>query len=93
MAKHVVSVSLGSSERDHVAEVELFGEAVTIERRGPTGGQRGHSADQLLDGKVDAFGLGGIDRYIYAGDAGIRCGKETALPAPPNARRSSTAAG
>ncbi|NLN29578.1 MAG: quinate 5-dehydrogenase [Firmicutes bacterium] len=68
MAKHVVSVSLGSSERDHVAEVELFGEAVTIERRGTDGSVK--EAIRLissLDGKVDAFGLGGIDRYIYAG--------------------------
>lgn len=68
MAKHVVSVSLGSSERDHVAEVELFGEALTIERRGTDGDV--NEAIRLigaLDGKVDAFGLGGIDRYIYAG--------------------------
>lgn len=68
MAKRVISISLGSSARDHIAEVELFGESVRIERRGTDGDVR--EAVRLikeLDGQVDAFGLGGIDRYIYAG--------------------------
>lgn len=68
MAKHVVSVSLGSSERDHIAEVELFGETITIERRGTDGDvKEAMRVISALDGKVDAFGLGGIDRYVYAG--------------------------
>lgn len=68
MAKHVISVSLGASARDHVAEVELLGETVRIERRGTDGDVK--AAIRLiteLDGRVDAFGLGGIDRYIWAG--------------------------
>lgn len=68
MAKRVLSVSLGSSARDHVAEVELFDELVTIERKGTDGDvKKAMALIAELDGKVDAFGLGGIDRYIYAG--------------------------
>lgn len=66
--KHVVSVSLGSRTRDHVAEVEVGGEVIRIERRGTDGDVK--AAIRLiaeLDGQVDAFGLGGIDRYVFAG--------------------------
>ncbi|MBC5828797.1 MAG: quinate 5-dehydrogenase [Candidatus Eremiobacteraeota bacterium] len=66
--KTVVSVSLGSSSRDHRAQVTLLGEAFDISRVGTDGKlevamQRLHD----LDGKVDAIGLGGIDVYLYAG--------------------------
>src|SRR5690606_35687464 len=66
--KHVVSVSIGSSRRDHRVELELLGERDCIERRGTDGDLR--RAAQLireLDGKVDAIGLGGMDLYIFAG--------------------------
>ena len=66
--KHVVSVSIGSSRRDHRVEMELLGERVCIERRG-TDGDLGRAAQLIreLDGKVDAIGLGGMDLYIFAG--------------------------
>ena len=60
--KRAVSVSLGSSKRDKAVEVELFGEQVSIERIGSDGDME--KAAQLfkeLDGKVDAFGVGGAD--------------------------------
>lgn len=60
--KRAVSVSLGSSKRDKAVEVELFGEQVSIERIGCDGDME--KAAQLykeLDGKVDAFGVGGAD--------------------------------
>ncbi|CDF59108.1 hypothetical protein [Thermobrachium celere] len=66
--KRVVSVSLGSSKRDHSVEVELLGEKFVIERVGTDGDKE--KAIQLireLDGKVDAFGMGGIDLYVYSG--------------------------
>ncbi|TDA70739.1 MAG: quinate 5-dehydrogenase [Clostridia bacterium] len=66
--KRVISISLGSSKRDHVAEVELLGETFHVERRGTDGDSR--RAEELireLDGKVDAFGLGGTDLYLVAG--------------------------
>lgn len=66
--KTVMSISLGSSKRDHVADTELLGETFHVERRGTDGDSR--RAEQLirgLDGKVDAFGLGGTDLYLVAG--------------------------
>lgn len=68
MAKRVVSVSLGSSRRDSVAEVEVLGERVVLERRGTDGDFQGALClIRELDGKVDAIGLGGIDLYLVAG--------------------------
>ncbi|GAA5336477.1 MULTISPECIES: quinate 5-dehydrogenase [Thermus] len=68
MAKRVVSVSLGSSRRDSVAEVELLGEKVLLERRGTDGDlERAVALIRELDGQVDAIGLGGIDLYLVAG--------------------------
>jgi hypothetical protein len=60
--KRAVSVSIGSSKRDKAVEVKLLGEKVRIERIGTDGDME--KAAQLfkeLDGKVDAFGLGGAD--------------------------------
>jgi len=66
--KTVVSVSLGSSSRDHHAQVELLGERFDISRVG-TDGKLDEAIRRVheLDGKVDAIGLGGIDVYLYAG--------------------------
>ncbi len=68
MAKRVVSVSLGSSRRDSVAEVEVLGEKILLERRGTDGDFQGALClIRELDGKVEAIGLGGIDLYLVAG--------------------------
>lgn len=64
--RRIVSVSLGSSKRDHAFETEFMGEQFLIERIGTDGDW--NKAIQLikdLDGKVAAFGMGGIDLYIY----------------------------
>ena len=66
--KHVVSVGLGSSTRDAHLETELLGQPILIERRGTDGNVK--AAAKLLeslDGKVDAFGLGGIVLFVQAG--------------------------
>lgn len=66
--KRVVSVSLGSSTRDHRAAVELLGTPFDIERVGVDGKLDVAIAKvRELDGTVDAIGLGGIDVYLYAG--------------------------
>ncbi len=66
--KRVVSVSLGSSSRDHSVETEILGEKFKIERIGTDGDKEKAVAKiKELDGKVDAFGMGGIDLYIFAG--------------------------
>ncbi|HEY6486396.1 MAG TPA: hypothetical protein VIX83_08440 [Candidatus Cybelea sp.] len=66
--KSVVSVSLGSSSRDHRAEATLLGERFDMSRVG-TDGKLDVAIGMIheLDGKVDAIGLGGIDVYLYAG--------------------------
>jgi hypothetical protein len=69
MMKKVISISLGSSKRDHVAVHDFGGETFQIERIGTNGDQtKAISLIRELDGKVDAFGLGGTDLYIYAGN-------------------------
>jgi hypothetical protein len=66
--KRVVSVSLGSSTRDHSAQVTLMGQEFDISRVG-TDGKLDLAIAKVrdLDGTVDAIGLGGIDVYLYAG--------------------------
>ena len=66
--KKIVSVSLGSSSRDHHANVELLGEQFDITRMGMDGSlDKAIAKIKELDGTVDAIGLGGIDVYLYAG--------------------------
>ncbi|MCW3491671.1 PASTA domain-containing protein [Dethiobacter alkaliphilus] len=66
--KQVISISLGSSKRNHAVEVEMAGELCRVERIG-TDGDMVKMVEMIsrLDGKVDAFGLGGMDLYVYAG--------------------------
>ncbi len=66
--KRVMSVSLGSSSRDHLVTAEFLDEKVVVERVGTDGDiERAIEIIRRNDGLVDAFGLGGIDLYIYAG--------------------------
>lgn len=58
--KRAVSISIGSKKRDKVVEVEILGQHVALERIGTDGDME--AAARLyseLDGKVDAFGVGG----------------------------------
>ena len=66
--KRVVSISLGSSKRDKKVSARFFGEEFEIERIGADGDMaRFRELIAELDGKVDAFGVGGTDIYVYAG--------------------------
>ncbi len=66
--KHVVSVSLGSSTRDHRVEIELLGEKYLIERIGMDGDlKKLKETIGQYDGKVDAMGLGGITMLFPVG--------------------------
>ncbi|WIV13077.1 quinate 5-dehydrogenase [Proteiniborus sp. MB09-C3] len=67
--KRVVSISIGSSRRNHRVETNILGQDIIIERIGTDGDKK--KAIQLIkdmDGKVDAFGLGGIDIYLRCKD-------------------------
>lgn len=67
--KKVVSVSLGSSKRDHKVLTNIAGEEFEISRVGTDGDfEQALSMIAELDGNVDAIGLGGIDVYLYAGN-------------------------
>lgn len=67
--KRIVSVSLGSSKRNHSATIDILGNQYTIERVGTDGNLKAVIAlIKELDGKVDAFGMGGIDLYLWGGN-------------------------
>jgi hypothetical protein len=60
--KRAVSISIGSSKRNKSVEIELLGKKVLIERIGTDGDlQKAGELFRELDGKVDAFGVGGTD--------------------------------
>ena len=60
--KRAVSVSIGSSKRDKAVEVALLGQKVSIERIGTDGDMEAAALKyKELDGKVEAFGVGGAD--------------------------------
>jgi hypothetical protein len=63
--KRAVSISLGSSKRDKKVVVNFNGEEIQVERVGTDGDVA--KARQMyldLDGRVDAFGVGGVDLYL-----------------------------
>ncbi len=65
--KQVVSVSIGSSKRNHEATVEVMGEEFLLKRIGTDGDiNKAIETIKNLDGKVDAIGLGGIDFYLFS---------------------------
>jgi hypothetical protein len=60
--KRAVSISIGSSKRNKAVEATLLGEQVSIERIGTDGDMEAAALKfKELDGKVDAFGVGGAD--------------------------------
>jgi len=72
--KHVVSVSLGTSKRNRKEEATFLGVPFVIERIGTDGSrQRFQELVRQLDGKIDCFGVGGTDVYLYAGTKRYTC--------------------
>ncbi len=60
--KRAVSISIGSSKRNKAVTVNLLGEEISIERIGTDGDMEAAAFKyKELDGKVDAFGVGGAD--------------------------------
>lgn len=65
--RRVVSVSLGSSKRDHSVELTRQGLWFSVSRVGTDGDlARAEEKIRALDGHVHAIGLGGIDIYLEA---------------------------
>jgi hypothetical protein len=62
--KRVLSISLGSSTRDHTTEAEFLGQRFWLSRQGTDGDFKKYlQMFRENDGKVDAFGIGGAEFY------------------------------
>jgi hypothetical protein len=63
--KKVLSISLGSSTRDHTTEAEFLGQRFWLSRQGTDGDfEKYLQMYREYDGKVDAFGIGGAEFYL-----------------------------
>ena len=63
--KRIISISVGSSARDHTARHTFLGQECEISRRGTNGDfQKAIELYKELDGKVDAFGAGGVEFFL-----------------------------
>jgi hypothetical protein len=63
--KHVVSISLGSSQRNKKTEFTLGEQTLLLERIGCDGDEKAARAMFTdMDGKVDALGVGGVELYV-----------------------------
>jgi hypothetical protein len=66
--KRVISISMGSSSRDHTTEAEFLGENFQLSRRGTDGDIKAYFRELAKwDGRVDGIGLGGMEFYVMAG--------------------------
>jgi hypothetical protein len=71
--KRAVSISIGSSKRDKAVVINLLGEEISIERIGTDGDMEAAALKyKELDGKVDAFGVGGADLGVMVDDKWYR---------------------
>lgn len=66
--RKILSISVGSSSRNHVTEQEFLGQMCRLERRGTDGDfDRAVELYAELDGTVDAFGVGGAEFFLEVG--------------------------
>ncbi|MBC8504699.1 MAG: quinate 5-dehydrogenase [Anaerolineales bacterium] len=67
--KRALSVSIGSTSRDHTTRRKFFGQEVELSRQGTNGDlDKAIEMYKAYDGKVDAFGVGGLEFYLGVGD-------------------------
>lgn len=67
--KRIVSISVGSSARDHTTRHTFLGQECEISRQGTNGYfKKAIQLYQELDGKVDAFGAGGVEFFLQVED-------------------------
>lgn len=64
--KKVLSVSLGSTSRDHTTEADFMGQHFWLSRQGTNGDFKRYVEEfRKNDGVVDAFGVGGTEFYLW----------------------------
>jgi len=67
--KKVLSVSVGSKSRDHTTQHKFLGQLVELSRQGTNGDlKKAVELYKHYDGKVDAFGVGGLEFYLGVGE-------------------------
>ncbi len=67
MDRHVLGLSLGSTERDFKTVINLLGRSIHVERRGTNGSLKKQvSLLKEYDGRVDIIGLGGMDIWLHS---------------------------
>ena len=67
--RKVLSISLGSSTRDHTTEAEFLGQHFWLSRQGTDGDFKKYlQMFRENDGKVDAFGIGGAEFYCLVNE-------------------------
>lgn len=68
VVKKILSISLGSPSRDHRTVMNFLGEECDIARQGTNGNfNRAVQLYKEMDGKVDAFGIGGAEFFLEVG--------------------------
>jgi len=66
--KKILSISVGSSSRDHTTKHVFLGQECELSRQGTNGDfERAVQRYADMDGKVDAFGVGGVEFYLRVG--------------------------
>lgn len=67
--KKILSISVGSSSRDHTTRHTFLGQECEISRQGTNGDfNKAIQRYRDMDGKVDAFGAGGVEFYLGVED-------------------------
>ncbi len=66
--KKILSISVGSSSRDHTTKHVFLGQECELSRQGTDGDfEKAVQRYIDMDGKVDAFGVGGVEFYLRVG--------------------------
>ena len=67
--KKIISISVGSSSRDHTTRRSFLGQECELSRLGTDGDfEKAVQMYRELDGKVDAFGAGGVEFFLQVAD-------------------------
>ena len=67
--KKIISISVGSSSRDHTTKHVFLDQECELSRKGTNGDfEKAVQLYRDLDGKVDAFGAGGVEFFLQVAD-------------------------